>query len=98
MSTPSERCGRRAGAPRVAPAPYGAEPELAISAVLHLLSRFPARRSPAMAQAIADHLRLIGEDVRISRCVRDSAESLIAEWEAYGALCDDEGAALPRAC
>ena len=32
---------------------YDTHPELALAAVLQLLSRFPARRSPALAQAIA---------------------------------------------
>ncbi|MDO9598715.1 MAG: hypothetical protein Q7J47_13420 [Azoarcus sp.] len=91
MSTPGERCGRRAGAVHLAPASYGQEPELAISALLHLLSRFPARRSPALAQAIADHLRLVGGDPHITQCVRDCAAGLVAEWEAYAVLSDDQG-------
>lgn len=89
MSTPGERCGRRAGAVHIAPARYGQEPELAISALLHLLSRFPARRSPAIAQAIVDHLRLVGRDPHIAQCVRECAERLIAEWEAYAVLSTD---------
>ncbi|HMX15158.1 MAG TPA: hypothetical protein PKE24_13745 [Thauera aminoaromatica] len=67
---------------------YDTHPELALAAVLQLLSRFPARRSPALAQAIAGHFRVIGSDQRLSACVRDCAARLVAEWEAYAVLGD----------
>jgi len=65
---------------------YDTDPELALAAVLQLLSRFPARRSPAVAQAIAGHFRVIGTDPRLSACVRECAARLVGEWEAYAVL------------
>ncbi|MBP6131439.1 hypothetical protein [Thauera sp.] len=80
---------------------YDTHPELALAAVLQLLSRFPARRSPALAQAIAGHFRVIGSDRRLSACVRDCAARLVAEWEAYAMLGDagdaGDGGHDPRA-
>jgi hypothetical protein len=67
---------------------YDTDPELALAAVLQLLSRFPARRSPALAKAIASHFRVIGGDPRLSACVRDCAARLVGDWEAYAALGD----------
>lgn len=82
MSAPSSTSWNR-----VAEGPeYDTHPELALAAVLQLLSRFPARRSPALAQAIAGHFRVIGSDLRLSACVRDCAARLVADWEAYAVL------------
>ena len=43
---------RRPAAAPAEGAEYDTHPELALAAVLQMLSRFPARRSPALAQAI----------------------------------------------
>ncbi len=51
------------------------------------MSRFPARRSQAVAAAITIHLRLIRNDSNLSHVIRDCADSLIDEWEAYEDLC-----------
>lgn len=67
-------------------AEYDTHPELALAAVLQMLSRFPARRSPVLAQAIARHMEMIGRDPRISACVRQCAERLVADWQAYALL------------
>ena len=67
-------------------AEYDTHPELALAAVLQMLSRFPARRSLALAQAIARHLDMIGRDPRISACVRECAERLVGDWQAYALL------------
>lgn len=69
---------------------YGSNPELALAALICLMSRFPARRSPAVAAAIIVHLRLISEDVRLSHGVRHCADSLIDDWAAYAMLCAPE--------
>ncbi len=65
---------------------YDTHPELALAAVLQMLSRFPARRSPALAQAIARHFQMIGRDPRISACVRECAERLVDDGQAYALL------------
>lgn len=62
---------------------YPNQPDLALAAVLYLLSRFPARQTPALAKAIVDHLQVIGGDVRMAACVRECASSLVDDWRAY---------------
>lgn len=66
---------------------YRNNPELALVALICLMSRFPAQRSSAIATAIIVHLRLINEDVRLSHEIRDCAGSLIDEWGDYAILC-----------
>ncbi|QDF95758.1 hypothetical protein CJ010_03920 [Azoarcus sp. DD4] len=82
-------CGT--AAPAVPGPEYESRPDLALAALLYLLSRFPARRTPAIAQAIVDHLRIVGEDPRIAACIRDCADGLVDEWRAYALLSDDNG-------
>ncbi|MFT3759651.1 hypothetical protein [Thauera sp.] len=87
MSIPASR--RRGGAASAAPddgLAYPNQPELALAAVLQLLSRFPARQSPAVAKAIADHLQVIGNDARMAGCVRECASRLVDDWRAYAML------------
>nr|WP_211206729.1 hypothetical protein [Thauera linaloolentis] len=74
---------------------YPNQPELALAAVLHLLSRFPARQSPAVAKAIADHLEVIGSDVRMAGCVRECAAKLVGDWRAYALLSESSPAPTP---
>lgn len=69
---------------------YRSNPEQALAALICLMSRFPARRSLAVAAAIIIHLRLIRDDSRLSHVVRDCADNLIEEWEAYAALCTSD--------
>lgn len=69
---------------------YRSNPELALAALICLMSRFPARRSPVVAAAIVAHLRFISEDVRLSHRVRHCADSLIDDWAAYAMLCAPE--------
>lgn len=71
---------------------YCTNPERALAALICLMSRFPARRSQAVAAAIIIHLRLIRDDPRLSHVVRDCADNLIEEWEAYAALCAPDAA------
>lgn len=84
MSAPST--AGRDGAPGADEPRYDSHPELALAAVLQLLSRFPARRSPALAQTIARHFQVIGSDPRLSDCVRECAARLVGDWEAYALL------------
>jgi hypothetical protein len=71
---------------------YCTNPEQAVAALIHLMSRFPARRSLAVATATIVHLRLIRDDPRLSNVIRDCADNLIEEWEAYAALCIPDAA------
>ena len=84
MSTRGRQCGRPAAAG--AGPEYRMQPELALAALLYLLSSFPARHSPAVAQAILDHLRLVEADARIAPCLRDCAARLVDDWEGYAVL------------
>ena len=76
---------------------YDTHPELALAAVLQLLSRFPARRSPALAQTIARHFEVIGSDPRISGCVRECAVRLVGDWHAYALPGETDAAGRQKA-
>lgn len=67
---------------------YDTQPELAVVAVMQLMSRFPARRSPALARAIVDQLRVIGVDERFAAPVRECAARLAEDWCALAVLCE----------
>lgn len=67
-------------------------PERALAALMHLMSRFPARRSPAIASAVVTHLRLIVDDARLPEDVRECADRLVGEWEGYALLCANDSA------
>lgn len=67
---------------------YDTRPELALVAVLQLMSRFPGRRSPALARAIVDQLRVIAADERFAAAVRECATRLEREWHALAVLCE----------
>lgn len=71
---------------------YESRPELALAAVLQLMSRFPAQRSPLVADAVVKHLELIAGDARLADEVRTCARRMCAEWDGYRSLCAD----MPR--
>lgn len=74
---------------------YEARPELALAAVMQLMSRFPARRSPLVADAVVKHLEVIAADERLPCEVRDCAREMCSEWAGYRSLCAGEPV-LPR--
>jgi hypothetical protein len=65
---------------------YEASPELAMAALLSLMSRFPVRRSLAVAQSIVSHLKVISRDERVNAPLRERAAYLVCEWEAMAVL------------
>lgn len=67
-----------------------------MAALIHLLSRYPATRKPALAHAIVDHLHIIGGDARLAPALRECAQALVADWQAYAVLSDDGAALQPR--
>lgn len=71
------------------PLRYEARPELALAAVMQLMSRFPARRSPVVADAVVKHLEVIAADARLADEVRACAREMCAEWDGYRSLCAD---------
>ncbi len=66
---------------------YEEQPELALVSLLSLMSSFPARHSPAVAESILGHLCLIADDERQAVAVRSCAERLIETWDHFADLC-----------
>ncbi|MCB1889687.1 MAG: hypothetical protein KDH20_18920 [Rhodocyclaceae bacterium] len=66
---------------------YADHPELAIAAVIYMMSRFPTIRSPALARAIREHLSLIDADPRLPPELRDCCHQVKEEWRSYELLC-----------
>lgn len=69
---------------------YAVQPELAVAALMHLMSRFPATRKQAVAGSIVEHLRLVAADARLPEALRQCAEDLTDEWMAYALLGESE--------
>ena len=65
---------------------YERQPELALAALLQLMSRFPVRQSPALAEAILGHLCLVSDDPRYPAPLRLCAEQLLEGWEQFAEL------------
>ncbi|NTV12054.1 MAG: hypothetical protein HGA47_14980 [Zoogloea sp.] len=59
---------------------YESRPELALVSVLTMMSQFPARLSPALAESIVGHLCLIADDDRHAEALRQCAAALIENW------------------
>jgi len=74
---------------------YATRPQLAVAALMYMLSRYPATRKPALAHAIVDHLRMVADDPRLDPALRECASGLIGDWQAF-ALLGDEDVPLPR--
>ena len=72
---------------------YERNPELALAALLTLLTAFPARRTEAVTGSIVNHLKVVGGDARLDPLLRDCARSLLPKWEAFLRL---SGGALPE--
>ena len=75
---------------------YDSRPELAIAALLYLMSRFPACRSPALANAIVTHLEIVADDFRLAPALRDCAEQLVEDWRGFQMLSNDDEASASR--
>lgn len=65
---------------------YERQPELALASLLSMMSTFPARQSPAMAESILAHLCLVADDERYPATVRQCAARLIETWSHYADL------------
>ncbi|MBS0369843.1 hypothetical protein [Zoogloea sp. LCSB751] len=65
---------------------YETSPDLALVALLTLMSSFPARRSAAVAQSIVTHLRVVSADERLDGILRGCAAQLVSNWEALTVL------------
>lgn len=64
------------------PPEYPSRPDLALSALLYLMTRFTASPSFAKAGCILGHLQLVAADGRHPEALRDTAAKLAEEWRA----------------
>jgi hypothetical protein len=66
---------------------YETAPDLALAALLTLMTSYPDHPTPAIARAIVAHLQVVSRDERhdaeLSRC----AAQLVSKWEAFESLC-----------
>jgi len=69
---------------------YQEQPDLAIVALLSMLTRFPQCQCPRMSESIAAHMRYIALDERYAPVLRDAASRLCQEWTLLGAQRDDQ--------
>jgi hypothetical protein len=74
---------------------YAGSPELALVALMALMSRFPSRATPALAHAVVAHLRVIGEEARLDARISECARALITQWEALAILSEAPAEARP---
>lgn len=71
------------GIPR--PAEYPDQPELALAALLYLMTRFTIRPCARKAEAIIHHLGLVGADDRLPPDLRHAARRMDTIWRAMTA-------------
>lgn len=64
----------------IEPPAYPSRPDLAVAALLYLMTRFCARPCGNKADAILGHLLLVAADERHSKELRLTAEQLALEW------------------
>lgn len=67
------------------PSAYPNQPELALAALLYMLTRAAGSPSTALNDAIATHLDMVAHDARHAESLRKVAAQLASEW-AYKAL------------
>lgn len=67
------------------PAEYPDQPELAVAALLYLMTRFSLRPCPKKAEAIIHHLGLVGADARLPADLRHAARRMDTIWRAMTA-------------
>lgn len=59
---------------------YGNQPELALLALLSMLSRYPFSPSACMADSIGRHFAYVAGEQRLSAPFRETAARLWEEW------------------
>jgi len=76
--------------------PIVARPEVALAAVIYLMTRYQRQPCPAVARAIADHLTRLSGQGGIDDCIRCLCTRLKDEWDqrAVGRLIPFEGEAI----
>lgn len=76
---------------RYAPPEYASHPELAIVALLFMLSRQHATGCRTLAESIAAHFRFVANDPRMSDIMRNAAQRLDMEWQSLLETADHDG-------
>lgn len=67
-------------------AAYAQRPELALVALMTMMSAFPGRPSPAIAGSIVAHLRDVAADERLPPVLQSCAIELLGVWCRYEML------------
>lgn len=70
------------------PPEYETAPDLALAALLILMTSYSTTPTPAIANAIVTHLQVVGRDERYSTALSQSAAQLVSKWKALKVLCD----------
>lgn len=73
---------------------YESCPELALAALITLMTSFPSRRSPAIARSVLAHLEVISRDAGLDAVLRECALQLMGRWAALEQLCEADGSTL----
>lgn len=73
--------------------PIQPRPEVALAAVLYLMTRYQRVPCPAVARAIADHLNRLARNCGVDDCIRSLCVGLRDEWEraAFKGLLERQG-------
>lgn len=59
---------------------YPNQPELAVAALLHMLTRVADKSSAAVTEAIAAHLEYVAGDERNPPALREAAQRMAKDW------------------
>jgi len=73
------------------PPDYARHPELAIVALLFMLSRRHATGCRTLAESITAHFRFVASDARYADVLRNAAERLGMEWQGLLDAADRDG-------
>ncbi|MDD2667118.1 hypothetical protein [Zoogloea sp.] len=74
---------------------YETAPDLALAALLTLMTSYPDHPTPAIARAIIAHLQVVSRDERHDKELSRSAAQLVSKWEALEVLCAKEAGVHP---
>ncbi len=65
-----------------APPDYPTQPELAVAALIRMLTRFPVVGHACMTEPIEHHLAIVAADARLPQAIRDAAAAAAQDGHA----------------
>lgn len=68
---------------------YATQPDYAVAALIHMLTRYPMTQCGALAESIEAHFDYIAGDTRYSEPLRTAAKRAGAEWKAMLSMQDE---------